>query len=384
MKRFACAVLAALLCMIGAAACSQGFDAQSAQAWIDGFAREAALLAPNNDPAMTADPARAGQMLYAYDFGTVLASGEIGAGQLMEIDIRSSQIADCRGVSVGMGLGDATGGMQVGASDTQLYVLSVEEANPGWSWAYIGESGVYGVEYVAYGGEDARMKEYTLTYVITDGVISSIRMRVSDATQAQAQQGLATTLEIKSRQGGEIYALANAGTMMAEADLCVMGVPALGESIAELIPYIGEPEEIQTLPGGKGRILVYDGMVIDLGLEEMTGEEIIRGLTVSTASVTGPRGLMAGMGVQEAAALFRCDSDVASVGGVLYLEGEAKGHPPYGELVKEAAGGQMLRYLCFAGGGVARLEAGISGAAVSYWHLYMESEEAEDAKQHGQ
>ena len=81
------------------------------------------------------------------------------------------------------------------------------------------------------------------------------------------------------------------------------------------------------------------------------------------------------MSVQEAAGLFRCDSDVSSMGGVLYLEGEAAGEPPYGEMVREAADGVLLRYVCSAEDGMnALLEIGVDSGAVIYWHMYMQTD----------
>ena len=123
---------------------------------------------------------------------------------------------------------------------------------------------------------------------------------------------------------------------------------------------------------------MYDGAVVQLNLDTYTGVEVVRGVSVSSAAFSGPRRLTVGMSVQEAAALFRCDQEVSSLGGVLYLEGEALGEPPCGELVCEASGEGVLRYTCVMDDGrVAVLEAGVSESQIAYWRLFDQQEESD-------
>lgn len=381
MKRTFFLLLTALICALALPACAQEYDAQTAHDWLDGFARTLASLQTLNDPQATVDPARAGQMLIEYEFGTVTATEQNpNADSILEIDIRTAQVADCRGMRVGMSLDELLSGFQMTNAEAQLYVLSMQDAGIGWSWAYIGESGVYGVEYVTYGGNDATMKEYTLTYVIGgDETISAIRMRVSDSTAAQAEDGFKTAQEIASRQTTEIYAYQNGADAFSQADMQVMGKKALGVSVAELVAILGEPVEVQALPSGLGRILLYEGAAVEIGFDEQTGVEIVRSVSASGTGLTGPRNLRIGMSVQEAAALFACAQNVTSLGGTLYLQGEAAGEPPYGEIAREA-GGAVLRYAAATEDGeVVLLEAGIRNEKIAYWHLYYDAKEAEHA-----
>lgn len=373
-------VLCAAAACLCAGAAAQAFDADAADAWLEGFAEALAQMTPVNDPQQTADPARAGEYLCAYDFGTVLAiggaSGAPAAEAIRQIDVRTSQVTDPRGVRVGMGLADAMDGVQAEGSGAQLVVLSTQESGYGWSWAYVGDGGVYGVEYITYGGEDAAMREYTLTYVIEDGVIAAIRIKRAQATLAQAQEGLLTAEEIASKQTEGALARQNQAAMLAQADLTVQGGDALGAQVGDLVMHMGEPLDVQSLPQGSGRILVYDGAAVQLGLEEYTGVEIVRSVSVSSAAFTGPRGLQVGMRVQEATAIFRCDADVAAVGGTLYVEGEAAGEAPYGGIVVRA-GETRLTYACVTDAGeTAVLEAGVQDGRIAYWRLYF----ADDAK----
>ena len=233
----------------------------------------------------------------------------------------------------------------------------------------MGERGVYGVEYVSYGEADTAMKEYTLTYVIENDVITAIRMKASDATLAQAQDGLETAEEIATRQDAEMMIAANDRPMLASNDLQVMGRRVLGVPVSELIAAMGEPNEIQTLPQSVGRVLVYDGAVVTLGFNEMTGEEIVRAVSVSSSAYEGPNRLRVGMLLREAGSLVRCDQNVFSRGGMLYLEGEAEGEPPYGELRAVGANEMMLIYACPAEGDTALLQAIAADGRITSWQL---------------
>ena len=159
----------------------------------------------------------------------------------------------------------------------------------------------------------------------------------------------------------------------------ILGHPALGTPVYELVSWLGEPVEVQTLPAGGGRILLYEGAVVQLGLEEQTGEEIVWGLSVSGQDIAGPRGLTVGMSVQEATSLFRCDEELYASGGTLYMEGEARGEPPSGEMTALQNGEATLRYACMtASGRIAQLDVGLQENQVVYWHLFYEGKEAED------
>ena len=374
-------MLATVLCLSGACALAQEYDAQVMTAWLSRFCEALVQLPLQGDPQRTADPARPGEYLLAYEFGTVTArtAALVQPEDVLEIDVRTQQVTDCRGMRVGMTLGEVTGGRSIGRSSTQLYVLDTQEAGIGFSWAYLGESGVYGVEYITYGGSGAQMTEYTLTYVLDAAqTVSAIRVRCAETTQAQAEQAMRTAEEIASRQQGEVYAVQNSAAMMTEADLTVMGVRALGTQVAELVSALGEPVEVQTLERGRGRLLLYEGAAVELCLNEQTGEEVACGVSASSADVTGPRGLCVGMSVQEAAALFRCDGDVYAVGGTLYMEGEAAGEPPCGELLREG-GETVLRYAAaLPSGHTAVLCAGVADGVITYWHFFDNQEAGHD------
>ncbi len=362
-------MICVLLCLLSGQALA--YDAQMAQAWLEQFAHALAGMQPINDPAQTADPARAGRYVLEYAFGTVTSSVPTApdADQILAIDVRTQQVTDCRGLRVGMSLNDVLGGAHVGASSTQLYVLDAQES--GWSWAYVDNGGIYGVEHIAYGGSGALTKEYTLTYVIGDGQVSAIRMQFAEATDAQAQEGVRTAREIAGRQHGELLAMANDETAFSQMDLQVMGVSVLGREVADLVAVLGEPQEIQNLPDGSGRILLYDGAAVTLSFDVATGMEVVRGISVSVPMIEGPRRLSVGFSAQEATALFYCEADVTSLGGALYVAGEARGEAPYGELKASGAGDVTLTYACRTDSGeVAMLEAGIQGGVVAYWHLF--------------
>ena len=367
------ALAAVLLCL---AAPALAYDASAAGGWLEQFALALGSLPTINDPVQTADPARAGTYLLEYEFGTVLsrASENPAAQDILEIDMRTQQVTDCRGMRVGMPMESALEGSVPVQGASSLVVLSTQEAGYGWSWAYVGESGVYGVEYISYGQQGEAMKEYTLTYVIDNGMITAIRMKMADATLAQAQDGLETAEEIASRQDADVMIARNERAALVLDDLTVMGAQVLGVPVSSLIARMGEPREIQSLPDVAGRVLVYDGAVVTLGFNELTGEEIVRAISVNDSLIEGPNRLVVGMPVSQVGALARCDSDVYSRGGMLYLEGEAMGEPPYGELVALGGGEMMLVYACQAAGDTAMLQAIVRDGYIVSWQLMYQSD----------
>lgn len=349
------------------------YDAQTVQDWLAAFAGELDGIPTLNDPRETADPARAGEYLLEYPFGTVLSSAAQtpDASQIIEINITSDQVTDCRGARVGMPLDSTLDGAKLTRSQTALVVLSTQDEGLGWSWAYVDDAGVYGVEYIAYGALGTDLREYTLTYMIDEAqTVNAIRVRVAEATQIQAEDGMRTAEEIASRQLGETLALANDKSELSEEDLAVMGSVRLGVAVADFVAALGEPVEVQVLPGANGRLLLYEGAALTLRFDEQTGEELVSRVSVSGTGLTGPRGLSVGESVQEAAALFRCDADTGAAGGTLYLAGEAAGEPPYGEMLALEDGTNLLRYACALGSGeTAYLEIGIKDGSVAYWQM---------------
>ena len=111
-KRFA-ALTVAILTALSGAALAQEYDAQQAKSWMAQFAQALLQFSPINDPAQTLDPARPGEYLQEYEFGTVQAatSGTPTAAQIEEIDVSTAQVKDARGVRVGMTLSEALGGL---------------------------------------------------------------------------------------------------------------------------------------------------------------------------------------------------------------------------------------------------------------------------------
>lgn len=372
MKRTITAWLMLIVLMMPALALAGEMEAAVMENWLQQFCTALPSVPLLGDPQMTADPSRPGEYLLEYAFGTVTATAEnsVLPENIVQIDVRTQQVTDCMGIRVGMPLDAVLAGAYVGQSNTQLYVLSTQESGLGFAWAYLDGNGIYGVERITYGGNDADMTEYTLTYVIDDmQQVSAIRIRRAAATQAQAQQAMNTAEEIAQRQRGEVYAVKNNAPVLEADGMQVMGVHVLGIQAADLVGLLGEPVEIQTLTSNQGRLLLYEGAAVELMLDEQTGEEIVRGVSASASDVTGPNRLSVGMGVQEATARFACDEDVYAVGGILYQRGEARGEAPYAELVRSGMSGEAkLRYLAHG----AVLEISIQDAAVRNWHIYLE------------
>ena len=117
---------------------------------------------------------------------------------------------------------------------------------------------------------------------------------------------------------------------------------------------------------------------MQLGLDEATGAEVVLGVTATGGGLTGPRGLAVGMTAADAAGRFRCDAEVYASGGMVYMEGEAYGEPPFAEMTAVQKDEAAIRYLCrTAGGEDVRLDVGIQNGYVNYWHLYIGGEAAD-------
>lgn len=380
--RTVCAAMTAAFLFFAGSACAQDMDAAVMRNWMNQFADALVMLTPINDPAQTVDPARPGEYLIEYEFGTVTATTPQtpNAEDILEIDVCTQQVTDCRGMRVGASLQDALGNTQIPQTDANLSVLSIQESGIGWCWAYVGDGNVYGVEWMTYDTLDPNdVTEYTLTYVLTqDGMVNAIRVKAAASTQAQAETGLQTATEMmEKRQGNAVLCPQNNAPVLTEDDLNVMGTKALGVPVYEWIAAMGEPVEMQTLPAGGGRLLLYEGAAVTLGLDEATGVEVVQGVSVTGSGLTGPRGLHVGMSLSEATALFRCDGDIGADGGVLYIEGEAYGEPPFGEMTPIRSDTATVRYACMmASGKIGRLEVGVENGSVSYWHMYEGQEEA--------
>ena len=320
--RTVCAAMTAAFLFFAGSACAQDMDAAVMRNWMNQFADALVMLTPINDPAQTVDPARPGEYLIEYEFGTVTATTPQtpNAEDILEIDVCTQQVTDCRGMRVGASLQDALGNTQIPQTDANLSVLSIQESGIGWCWAYVGDGKVYGVEWMTYDTLDPNdVTEYTLTYVLTqDGTVNAIRVKAAASTQAQAETGLQTATEMmEKRQGNAVLCPQNNAAVLTEDDLNVMGTKALGVPVYEWIAAMGEPVEMQTLPAGGGRLLLYEGAAVTLGLDEATGVEVVQGVSVTGSGLTGPRGLHVGMSLSEATALFRCDGDIGADGGVL-------------------------------------------------------------------
>ncbi len=335
-------------------------------------------MQPLNEPMETADPAQPGEYLIEYAFGTVRASmlSEMKAEDLLAIDIWEPLVTDCRGVRVGMTLDAALEDLTIPPSaQAPLVVLETQETGTGWSWAYIDEKGVYGVEYITFAGEGAQMKEYTLTYVI-DGnrTISAIQIRVSDSTQMQADEGMRTAMEMASHQTESVLVRANALQALQADELRIMDAVEIGASVAQFVAVLGEPVEVQVLPGAQGRLLLYEGAALTIHFDVYTGEELVTSVSVSGSGVYGPRRLAVGQSLPDIISLFRCDADLGDQGGDLYSEA----HVGTGILRKEADR-KILQYTCVMDSGeTGVLEIGFEDDIAVYWRMAVEDEDGQD------
>ena len=153
----------------------------------------------------------------------------------------------------------------------------------------------------------------------------------------------------------------------------------LGAEAYALVQALGEPNEVQTLPAGGGRILLYDGAAVQLGLDEATGAEVVLGVTATGGGLTGPRGLAVGMTAAGCRGVSAATRTCMRPAGAVYMEGEAYGEPPFAEMtaVQRTRGGHSLP---LPNGWAARPRGWMWAFRTdtsNYWHLYTGGEAAD-------
>ena len=363
---------AILLCLLSGAK-AETYSAYTAGIWMQQFADALQNFTVLNEPAKTEDPAREGAYWIEYEFGTVCAttSENPAVWEIQEITAETPQMTDCRGKRVGMALEDLLSGQAVGQiAGGGLTVLDSWE--DGWCWAYGSENGLYGLEWIAYDRRpSADVLVYTLTYVLgKDARVEKICMKQAFLAAERAEEDIQTVQELAEKQRCDVLLEANAASELKGEELILLGAP-----VYELVERLGKPLETQMLPSGGGRLMVYEGAAVHLGLDEQTGVEVVQSLTVTGSGLIGPRGICKGMDIREAAARFRCDQDLFSLGGVLYEEGENRGDAPYGELLLQGSN-QILCYACLTEDGKAAcFEIGFAKDSAVYWRIYNETED---------
>ena len=234
------------------------------------------------------DPVNPGQRLSFYSFGSVLE--RIGDEEpCLEICLTTPQTVDPRDVYVGMTLEEA--GLSLTEGRAPLTVLQVDE---GIVWCYRRRNTLCGIEWLMH--EDGVLT--TLTYLTRGERIETIRLRQTpmtrDAWQALLTHARRLPQEGEAPEWGLDPIPAGAFTLNDRA--------ILGQPVDVLISAIAEPLDIQGLPGG--RWLLYDGAAVLVGLEEVSGREVIEQIVVTEDGMLGPRGIRVGMSLEEFALCF--------------------------------------------------------------------------------
>ena len=362
MKRWLYILLA--MCLISSTASAQyAFSGRTAEDWLINLKRYLQGEETVNRPAETEDLSRPGEKLVQYDFGMVQMREENGAVEITEVVLNNGKIADCMQVAVGTRID------QAGFPEEVLHPLTVLEASVEEQyikWVYSDENGIYGAEQIAYLTDNGRTAEYTLTYLVSEETIYAIQMKKQETTLSQASLDIETAVEMLGTQTNAVALDGNSQTRFSSTDNILLGESVIGIPVYELVSFLGEPQEVQTLPGGNGRLLLYDGMIIGANMEIETGVENVVSLSVTEPYFPGPRGLAVGMTLEQAGSLFCCEKAVPVTGGVLY-----KADQESGELVREADGMRLV-YQTPSSKGQLRLEVNFNDGKVLSWNLSSE------------
>ena len=289
-------------------------------------------------------------------------------GSLSDVTMETGKIADCLGHTVGMSVQEL--GI-AGLSDPAypLTLVALQQEGIGWCWIYARDGIPYGIEWVSYDLGDSQTVETALTYSVENGMITAIRTRVHEMTAEEAMANLSSVAELDAAQRASARAERNAMTAFEAGDALLNGTKVIYAASEQLARLLGDPVSSHNLPSGQGRLLMYDGLIAAVNLEEQTGVETIYGLTVVSDAYTGPRNIRVGMTLKETTGLFRCDRTVTSAGGTLY-ESDADSRLPQAKLLRFEGGEETLIYGCESGSITLWLEITFQSGRINAWRLY--------------
>ena len=341
MKNTALRILILCLWMTLAVAAAQIelLDEVNAERWLISLADSCNLMPPQNDPARTADPAHPDTFLFQYPFGIIKTRGtdKMQKDQILEVNLRTRDVADPFGRHVGDLMTPFINEGTVFSGT--LHLLGLQEAGHAWCWGLSDGQSLCGIEWNTYvPSVDQQAVLYSLSYTLSQNQeITEMTFSQVLLTQLQAEADLAAAVAYRDQQKG------SEGTPPAPEELTLNGRPVLDIQASELVAALGEPAEVQDLPNGQGRMLLYDGMVAQLGLNVLSGEEVVRQVVVYGENLEGPRGIRIGMDAASVLTLLTGKTETALREDVLYRQEDSQGNIFGAEVIQNGTDLLQLR-----------------------------------------
>lgn len=309
MMRRACLLLLVLCLAVPqlAGASAEPLQAAELLAWRESFWQTMQTLPVLNDPSVTHDQAAGETWLYAFSFGMALmtspslADGDASA--LLEAEILTVDVACPRGLRVGATQADVLAAypndnpsLQGSTGYAALYV-NAPDANGagGWGWLIRRNQRAEALSYTALApaqGMEGFRQEYTVTYVLVEGVVDSIVVSGFGnlLTAAQSNANLAAVQDVLAASA--FSPSEGAQDAFAGDDLQFAGLSFLTATPDRAIAALGTPQSDETDEAQGLRTLIYAGALLEFSMA--SGQWTASALLVTDDVVDGPRGLRVG------------------------------------------------------------------------------------------
>lgn len=319
------------LCLLAvpvlAAESAAPLSADELYAWRDSLWEAVRTQVAENDPDATNDPGTDDVWLFAYPLGMVTATAptmDAPENPIVEVELLSPDMACPRGLRVGDKVDsvlaayandnpDLVGSARYAA----LYTQTGDDAS-GWGWLMRRNQSIDAVEYVVATpdtGMEGFAQELSVFYVISNGVVSAIRVGSFDSLNAMDEvlADMASILEIAADDSYSPVAEYAGASPFFAADLNFSGIAFETATPDDVIAALGPPESDST--DASLRTLAYSHALAECIQED--GIWRLEALLVTDSDLAGPRGLRVGdtlqsvydrlgFGDAEDALIFQC------------------------------------------------------------------------------
>ncbi len=361
MKRVCLLVLLAvlLLCALPAQADEAGVLTETELGkWLNGLLLSTAGVEPMNAPvgeeALTEDG-----YAFIYDTATFYYNKPTLDAQsvLNAIAVTDENLSMPRGVNLGVpqdALMEAYGWMNMDlvgdGSFATLYVLNHLPQGAYWALAQRNGSELQSVQCAihAYAGED-RYTDAGILYTVMEGAVTGIRVYGLNTyvTRAEVEnnlQAVGGVIEVDTAQTQGVT-LVSAAQAFGQSDMEFGGIAFFTLTDADAAAVFGQPVSeswAQDDTGAWLHMITYNSTSLVFTTDANKQNAQLETLAVTDASMSGPRGLVTGMGLSDVMALYRSDGTGETLDAAALLYGDGQ-NAPYGTL-EQSGNDATLRY----------------------------------------
>jgi hypothetical protein len=323
-----------------------------------------------NNPEDTYDPAGSATYLLQmehYTIESITPTLDTDYNPILSVTLNDVQAEGPRAMSLGVPLDAVLTAYEndnpalVGDSEfAALYVYDIGERTglqeAGWGLLMRGARGALGVEYAVsapFTAADA-YTDIVISYVITDGYVTDMRVRGFGASVLEAElrenidtvRGIAanTAYDPRSDMPPPMHA-----EMFGREDLLFADLDFLTATAGDLRALLGAPQSegpVSAEDGGTaGLCLTYPGLECVFDLDAQSQPGALRSLLISDPGLEGPRGLYIGEPLEDVLHGFRLEDETYSEAQtILYAPEASIDSPPFGLLETYDTQNATVRY----------------------------------------